>query len=122
MFGVKISWLLNLLSPSTSRFALTIQKRKQRAIFFHRKFREKKENERGRQRASGARGLGEGGVGNPREISTRTCNGESAFLADGSDVEDDEEGGGRKIKGGETVRGCKGGEGIKSFPWSDVER
>jgi len=46
-------------------------------------------------------------MGNPREISTRTCNGESAFLADGSDVDDDdeeeeeeEEDGGRKIKGG----------------------
>lgn len=36
-------------------------------------------------------------MGNPREISTRTCNGESAFLADGSDV-DNEEGGSRKIK------------------------
>lgn len=38
-------------------------------------------------------------MGNLREISTRTCNGESAFLADGSDVDDDEQGGGRKIKG-----------------------
>lgn len=55
---------------------------------------------------------GEGGggcMGNPREISTRTCNGESAFLADGSDV-DDAEGGGRKIKGGK--RKC--GRGVKN--------
>lgn len=58
--------------------------------------------------------MGEGGwrrrrgMGNPREISTRTCNGESAFLADGSDV-GDEEGGGRKIKGGKRERGARKG-------------
>jgi len=82
-------------------------------------------------------------MGNPREISTRTCNGESAFLADGSDVDDDdeeeeeeeeeEEDGGRKIKGGregenERERGAgskekeSGGRRgrVKSFPWSGI--
>lgn len=62
------------------------------------------------------------GMGNPREISTRTCNGESAFLADGSDVDDDdEEGGGRKIKEGRKRKEGESGERrrrVKSFPWN----
>lgn len=66
---------------------LTIQKRKQKAIFFHRKFLKEKENKKSGP-ASDASG-GVRGMGNPREISTRTCNGESAFLADGSDVDDE---------------------------------
>lgn len=66
--------------------SFSLQKRKQKAIFFHRKFLKEKENEK----LGPARDAGDGvrGMGNPREISTRTCNGESAFLADGSDVDD----------------------------------
>lgn len=98
---IKVNKFSSAIFISFTFHLLAYKNANKRAYFSIAKFLEKKENESKTGRCERTREKErerEGGTGNPREISTRTCNGESAFLADGSDVGDEEGGAAALVK------------------------